>query len=95
MRPIEPGCKAITVNTYFKWNNNKLVTVIKCLGAVEGWVNTKGPRWEIDTALTAVDGEKVYHVPEGQLRRVDDDYGKTTTWESCIWQPNKDKVVNE
>lgn len=69
MKPIEPGCLAITVNCKIPKNNGKTVRVGKWLGRIRGF--RPGPQWETDAMILTTFGRKVSHIHERNLMLID------------------------
>jgi hypothetical protein len=92
-KPIEPGCKAVIVNSD-AGNDGIVVTVGKFAGKINGWDGDD--RWYIDKYVSGLLGGKLNAVREHQLKRIDDyDGDEKTTWDSMkddagniIWTPD-------
>jgi len=78
---IEAGCKAVIINSY-AGNDGLIVNVIKHLGKVKYYSSEYGDRWEIDATINDTDGIKHNHICVGQLKRIDDDARKVTSWDA-------------
>ena len=94
MKPIEPGCRAVTVNAGSA--NGKIVNVIRPIGIkkVEDYkgVVTYENVWEIEEKVTNYVGEITNYMAESQLQRIDDyDGNDVISWEDkrCVWQPER------
>lgn len=93
---LEPGCRAVIVNSK-AGNNGVIVTVLNyAADANEGLDNLaarNGDRWYIDTEIMTTSGSKINHAGERVLKRIDDDSRKTVSWGSCVFIPSKIKEV--
>lgn len=71
LKPIVPGCLALTYNCRFPENNGKIVKVIRYVGEASGWA--KGCKfWETDaTVICNRHGEKGSFFSEYSLMRID------------------------
>ena len=96
-KPIESGCMAVIVNST-AGNDGIIVTVGKFVGIEDGCSGRN--RWAIDKKVRSV-GVKtktfkgyIKSVDEHQLRRIDDNNEKLSTWEAvesiCGFNPAKD-----
>ncbi len=105
MNKIEPGCRAVIVNST-AGNNGKVVTVLGIAGepGLDGVdIYAKhGVRWRIDRLINVVSVEtgknkpSVDHIGENKLQRInDDDSRKVVSWEALkdIWVPEKEKEL--
>lgn len=95
MKPIEPGCRAVIVNS-LAGNQGLVVTVIKHIAQSDCGVGfhhgEQGERWEIDIMIASSLGLRINHVGENQLQRIDDyDGNDVISWDDkrCVWQPEK------
>lgn len=94
LKPIVPGCMALTMNHNVKSNNGKIVKVIQFVGCPENMFLEGNNYWEIDTPLQAVwtisrqPAGKVRVCPEDRLMRIDgyekDEYDVTVEKEKCL-----------
>lgn len=90
-KPIEPGCRAVIVNSHMG-DNGTIVTVIKYAGPAgfNNWVKDSGPVWIIDTPSRNLLGES-YEIAELFLQRIDDedDSRDISSWDKLIdiYQP--------
>ena len=89
-KPIEPGCKAVIVNSR-AGNNGLVVRVIRYIGDVPGFGHTS--RWEISEYLKTDQHHYVNHAGEACLRRIDDD-NDVISWDDkrSVWKPDELKV---
>jgi len=83
-KPIEAGCRAVIVNS-IAGNDGIIVTVGEFIGEINGAFGAR--QWAIDKKLRGVGRvsgeERGYqsHISEHQLRRIDDNEEKLSTWE--------------
>ncbi len=74
MKPIEPGCLAITVNCAVPANNGRTVRVIRYLGNIPHvypGFEWSGDRWEVDGEFALQRGGSTNTLPTFQLLRID------------------------
>lgn len=104
MRPIEPGCRVVICGSAFQENNGIVATVTRLVADSGDIFEFDGVRilahadyWELDKPALAAWPEgppfKSYLRSSATLRRVDDDWGKTTQWDESIWTPHKQGVT--
>jgi len=88
MKGIVNGCKAVIINSHCG-NNGLEVTVGNYIGKSNNLVLPDV--WEIDRAIPSTNGWVSMEIPEKNLRRIDYDGDKKSTWYELrnIWQPNK------
>jgi hypothetical protein len=81
MKPIEPGCLAITIGLYRPESNGIVVRVIRKLGDYHPWDISKGSKdrkieyddcWEIDRPIKSRFGKMQPRWPSKRLMRIDD-----------------------
>ena len=92
-RPIEPGCRAVVVNSS-EANNGRIVIVMEYLGALEDWRHRD--MWRVDKKMIwkrGVLGEIGHDnlISGSKLKRIDDyDGNQSSTWEAMkdIWSPD-------
>lgn len=92
MRAIEADCRAVVVNSVYG-DNGTVVRVLRPAPPSESvkWSPTEGKVWELDTELPTNKGTCPYSA-EHFLRRIDEDWGKTTDFDESIWTPHKQGV---
>ena len=93
MNKIEPGCRAVIVNSQ-AGNNGIVVTVLGIAGepGLDFTNPREGLRWEIDASLNTTWGETLNHASEHNLQRLkDDDHRQPGSFEALkdIWVPEK------
>jgi len=73
LKPIEVGCRAMIINAGTPENNNKIVTVLKCLGRMTALPSRKkGVVWKIDRLNLTLGGIMSDLIMEDRLMRIDD-----------------------
>ena len=100
VKPIIEGCRAVIVNSQ-EGNNGIIVRVLNRAPDDHSFSTPQATnRWHVDKAIRSSHQGDLNHVGECMLIRIDDDeqskdkYTRqpTTTWDKCVWQPNKETV---
>ena len=100
MKPIEVDCRCVFADRFGKKNRNNgtVIIVTGFYGPAgcklpDGSISdkTSGPVWRVDKGI-AWARETFNLCSEGYMRRIDDDWGKTTEWDESIWTPHKEPV---
>ena len=93
-KPIEPGCRAVIINSICG-NDGIIVNVIASCGISYfsgGGMSGIHEGWRIDKYLKRPSGSSRNEVAANQLQRIDDyDGNDVISWEDerCVWQPEK------
>ena len=80
---IEAGCMAVIVNSK-AGNDGIVVTVLGVVGppGLDDFSKSDGVRWAVDREIVSDWGRKHNHVGENNLKRINGDLRKVTSWDA-------------